>query len=188
MEENKVHALLSSSSAERWLNCPPSVRLGEGIETPSSVFAEEGTNAHALCEYKLNRALGKIIPYPELTMFDKEMDKCSDSYVSFVLEKMNEMKEESKDEVEFFIEHQVNFDTWVKEGFGTADCILVNSKRLHIIDFKYGRGVSVDSTNNSQLKLYALGAISELSMFYDFDKVSLSIYLLVLYTIKKQLF
>lgn len=176
MEENKVHALLSSSSAERWLNCPPSVRLGEGIETPTSVFAEEGTNAHALCEYKLNRALGKIIPYPELTMFDKEMDECSDSYVSFVLEKMNEMKEESKDEVEFFIEHHVNFDTWVKEGFGTADCILVNSKRLHIIDFKYGRGVSVDSTNNSQLKLYALGAISELSMFYDFDKVSLSIY------------
>ena len=36
-------------------------------------------------------------------MFDKEMDECSDSYVSFVLEKMNEMKEESKDEVEFFM-------------------------------------------------------------------------------------
>ncbi len=176
MEDKKQHCLLGGSSSGRWINCQPSARLTEDMEDVTSVYAEEGTNAHALCEYKLNRALENNDPYPELTMFDKEMDECSDSYVSFVLEKIREMKEETNEKVEVFIEHKVNFDTWVKDGFGTADCILVSSKRLHIIDFKYGRGVSVDATNNSQLKLYALGAISELLVFYDFDKVSLSIY------------
>lgn len=56
----KGHALLSASSSERWLRCPPSARLCESYEDKGSDFAAEGTDAHALCEYKLRRALGGI--------------------------------------------------------------------------------------------------------------------------------
>ena len=47
------HALLSASSSHRWLNCPPSARLCEKYEDTGSEYAQEGTDAHSLCEYKL---------------------------------------------------------------------------------------------------------------------------------------
>ena len=52
------HAVLSASSSERWLNCPPSARLCETYEDKGSDYAAEGTDAHSLCEYKLRMALG----------------------------------------------------------------------------------------------------------------------------------
>ena len=52
------HAVLSASSSERWLNCPPSARLCEGYEDKGSDYAAEGTDAHTLCEYRLKQALG----------------------------------------------------------------------------------------------------------------------------------
>ena len=49
----EVHALLSASSSKQWLNCPPSARLQENFSNESSVYAEEGTFAHSICEYKV---------------------------------------------------------------------------------------------------------------------------------------
>ena len=53
------HALLSPSSSERWLHCPKSVRLSEQFEDTTSVYASEGTEAHALCEHLVLTALGR---------------------------------------------------------------------------------------------------------------------------------
>ena len=63
----KGHAILSASSSDRWLHCPPSARLCESYDDKGSDYAAEGTDAHALCEYKLRRALGMtclIPPFP----------------------------------------------------------------------------------------------------------------------------
>jgi hypothetical protein len=51
------HALLSASSSKRWLSCTPSARLEEQFkdEPGGSVYAEEGTAAHALAEHKLKK-------------------------------------------------------------------------------------------------------------------------------------
>ena len=38
---------------------------------------------------------------------------------------------------------------------------------MHIIDFKYGKGVRVNAENNPQMKLYALGALNNYSMLYE---------------------
>ena len=52
------HAVLSASSSEQWLNCPPSARLCENYEDKGSDYAAEGTDAHSLCEFRLKQALG----------------------------------------------------------------------------------------------------------------------------------
>lgn len=54
------HALLSASSSRRWLNCTPSARLEQQFPADvGSIYAEEGTAAHALAEHKLKRLLKK---------------------------------------------------------------------------------------------------------------------------------
>ena len=70
-----AHAILSASSSHRWLNCPPSALLCADREDMGSSFAREGTDAHALCEYKVRRLLGENAesPVENLTYYDAEM-------------------------------------------------------------------------------------------------------------------
>jgi hypothetical protein len=83
-----THSLLSPSSSERWLNCPPSARQCENAPESESAYAQQGTDAHSLCEYRLRIAIGERAADPtgSLTFYDKEMSECADDYVSFVLE------------------------------------------------------------------------------------------------------
>ena len=43
-----AHAILLASSSNRWIHCPPSVRLSQKYEDEVSPYALEGTSAHAL--------------------------------------------------------------------------------------------------------------------------------------------
>ena len=52
------HAYLSASSSHRWLSCPPSAKLCAEIRDDASPYAQQGTDAHELCEYKVLRSLG----------------------------------------------------------------------------------------------------------------------------------
>ena len=171
----KNHALLSASSSHRWLNCNPSARLEEEFEDRETQAAAEGTAAHALCEHKLRRAL-KLRSKKPVSQYDcDEMDECSDGYVQFVLESVAKAKETCPDP-QVLIEQRLDFSCYVPDGFGTGDCVIVSDKSLHIIDFKYGRGVQVDAKNNPQMMLYALGALKQFDCLYDIDEVSMSIY------------
>ena len=82
----KGHAVLSASSSERWLHCPPSARLCESYEDKGSDYAAEGTDAHGLCEYKLRKALGMEAqdPTENLTWFNEEMSDCATGYAAYV--------------------------------------------------------------------------------------------------------
>lgn len=51
--EERNHALLSASSAHRWLACTPSARLEEQFPDTASEAAKEGTLAHELAELKV---------------------------------------------------------------------------------------------------------------------------------------
>ena len=76
---HKGHAILSASSSDRWFHRPPSARLCETYEDNGSDYAAEGTDAHALCEYKLKKALGMEAPDPteNLTWYSEEMEGCA---------------------------------------------------------------------------------------------------------------
>lgn len=174
------HALLSASSAARWLNCPPSVRLTENMPDTESIYAKEGTLAHEMCEIKLS---GFMTPVPKRTitakinklkkneLYQPEMDAYTDVYVDYV--KKLALSFDSRPGM--FIEKQVDYSNYAPDGFGTSDCIIVCGEDLHIIDFKYGKGVSVSAEDNSQMKLYALGAINLYRMFYPMKRIHFSI-------------
>ena len=82
------HAVLSASSSERWLNCPPSARLCEAYEDKGSDYAAEGTDANALCEFRLKQALGIPAddPIENLSWYNEEMEDCAAGYAAYVSE------------------------------------------------------------------------------------------------------
>ena len=171
------HALLSASSSDRWIHCPPSARLSETYEDKGSDYAAEGTDAHSLCEYKLRKALGMEAddPTEHLSWFNQEMDDHATGYAAYVLEQVEAAKETCSDPV-VLIEQRVDFSRWVEEGFGTADCIVIADGTLQIIDFKYGLGVLVSAEENPQMMCYALGALELFDDIYDIDAVRMTIY------------
>lgn len=171
------HAVLSASSANRWLHCPPSVRLSEGYMDKASVFAMEGTSAHELCEYKLRSALGMEAENPteNLDFYNTEMEECAEGYATYILELVEKAKETCSDPV-VMVEQRVDFSRYVPEGFGTADCIIIADETLNIVDYKHGKGVEVSAEDNSQMKLYALGALELFDCLYDISKVQMTIF------------
>lgn len=143
----------------------------------SSSFAEQGTDAHSLCEYKLHVALGEPAedPTENLSFFDEEMAECSDMYVQFVMEQLAKAKEACRDPV-VLVEQCLDFSKWVPQGFGTGDCVIAADGTLFVIDFKYGLGVLVEAERNPQMMCYALGALLLFDGIYDITKISMTIF------------
>lgn len=171
------HALLSASFSHRWLNCPPSVRLSEGIPDKGSEYAREGTDAHSLCEYRLKKLLGMdaVDPTEHLDWYNGEMEECAENYASYVLELLERAKETCADPV-VLVEQRVDFSRFVDNGFGTADSIIISDGALNIVDYKHGKGVEVSAEGNPQMMLYALGALEIFDGIYDIDEVRMTIF------------
>ena len=171
------HAVLSASSSERWLNCPPSARLCENYEDKGSDYAAEGTDAHTLCEFRLKQALGMPTedPIENLSWYNEEMEECAAGYATYVVELLETAKQICTDPV-VMIEQRVNFSRWVQDGFGTADCIVIADGVMNICDYKHGKGVEVSAVANPQMMLYALGALEIFDDIYDIDTVRMTIF------------
>lgn len=178
----RTHALLSPSAAHRWANCTPSAKLEDTLPDTTSEAAAEGTLAHEICETKLRfhffttefgrkdyNARMKELKAHEL--YKAEMMGYTDDYKDFVHKEA--LKFEHKPHV--VIERRLDLNNYVPESFGTADCILIGGNTLHVIDFKYGKGVPVSADHNEQLALYALGVYEEFSIIYDIKTVKMSI-------------
>lgn len=175
-----VHAILSASSAKRWMSCPPSARLEEKLKErfgdKSSPFAEEGTRAHALAELKLQKEIGLINDFSfkaqraEMTGVDNEMEWATDLYVDTVMQKYYEAKKSCSD-AQIFIEQRLDFSTWVPKGFGTGDVVIVSDTILEVADLKYGKGVPVVAEGNPQARCYGLGALSAYGDLYGFKQI-----------------
>ena len=179
--EDRAHALLSASGAHRWLVCTPSARLEEQFPDTSSEASDEGTLAHELAESKLRNYFFKNdFPKAKLTrtinklkkaeLWQEEMMGYTDEYLDYVKNTALSFKSTPYASVE----KKVDLSTYVPDGFGTADCILIGGTVLHVIDFKYGKGVPVDAEENPQMKLYALGAYEAYRMLYPISEIRLT--------------
>ncbi len=186
-----AHALLSPSSAARWLACTPSARLEQDFPDRSSQAADEGTLAHSYGELMIRQKLGlpeDVLPAVRTKQEDKliaeikahklylpEMDDYCDDYATFVLEQYYDARSRSKDAM-IFLEQKLDLTQWVPGGFGTGDCIIIADGVLDITDLKYGRGVKVDAEGNRQMMLYGLGALEKFGFLYDISEVRMTIY------------
>ena len=174
-----AHAVLSASGSKRWLSCPPSARLEQTFPDKAGEAAQEGTLAHALAEARIRHWLGEISK-SRLTLridsirhdalYSPEMGEYVSEYVDLCIEKINEAHGTA------LVEERLDFSRWVKNGFGTGDMVIIGDGVLEIVDLKYGKGVPVSAEGNTQMQLYALGAIEQYGYIYDFDHVRMSIF------------
>lgn len=171
------HALLSASSAHKWISCPPSALLSKKFEDASSSFAQEGTDAHTLAQYKLEKLLGLDTkdPTESLSFYDEEMNSHAEYYATFVLEQLEKAKETCADP-QILIEQKLDFSKYVPEGYGHVDCLIIADGTLTVIDYKYGLGIKVSAERNPQMFCYALGGLALFDGIYDIDNIHLIIY------------
>lgn len=170
---NRSHAVLSASSSARWLACPPSAQLCAALPDTVTDYAREGTCAHELAEYKVQKLLGNPASNPteNLDFYDTEMEDCTDSYAQYIAELLATLQEPM-----VLVEQRLDFSRYVPDGFGTGDCVIVADSVLTVIDFKYGKGVAVSADHNSQMMLYALGALELFDALYDIAEIRMVIF------------
>lgn len=180
----RAHALLSASGAHRWMYCTPSAKMEEQFPDTSSEAADEGTLAHELAELKLRnyfytvdfgkqkytRALNKL---KKESIWQEEMMGYTEEYLDYIKSVALSMPSAPY----IIIEKKVDFSSYVPDGFGTADCILIGSGCIHVIDFKYGKSPDgrVSAEGNPQLALYALGAYEAYKLLYPIQEIKMSI-------------
>jgi len=176
------HAFLSPSASHRWLNCPPSAKLCAALPDQTSPYAAQGTDAHELCAYLVEKALGRDVkdPTESLSYYDAEMQTCAEGYAEFVMQEY-ELAKQTCPDTDVLIEQKVDFSKWVEGGTGTADCILLSDGTAEIIDYKHGLGVMVSAESeefggNPQLMCYALGLIDMFDGIYNIDTIRMAIY------------
>ena len=140
----ELHAKLSPSAANRWMICPGSVVLSQGMPEKASDFAEEGTLAHKMAERWLREGVCPVECSPEMKRYIKVyVDEVNQLFVGGDV-RMIEKQVKATDEV-----------------WGTADAIVweESTRTLYVRDLKYGAGIAVEVGDNKQLRIYALGAL-----------------------------
>lgn len=180
------HAILSPSSADRWIHCPPSAKINAEAEREDTTYTREGTLAHKLAELKAYwhflSGLGRR-PYTlehqlleQDPLWQPEMDTYTDDYMDYLKELYDQFIEKPY----VAVEQKVDLGATVPGVYGTCDCLMVGDLEpgktlLQIIDFKYGKGVPVKAKDNPQMMLYALGALEAYDGIYDIGAVGMTI-------------
>lgn len=175
------HALLSASSSTKWLNCTPSARLEETFPDTTSEYAREGTLAHSIAELKVRKYF--VEPMSQRTfnsrlkklqkeeLYDPEMLIHTDTYLEYI----QSIAYNCKTAPFVAVEKRLDYSNIAPEGFGTGDCILISGDTLHIVDFKYGKGVPVYAEGNTQMMLYAIGALNAYGFLYTINDIVMHI-------------
>lgn len=170
------HASFSASSSARLLACPGSFTLGQAADDgtrKSSVYSAEGTLAHSLCEVCVFTGkdpgdfLGRTMTADGFTFtIDETHVEAMNVYVDtlrglkamgYVLSLENRVTPQV---------HWEGLETLMEapgepiELFGTADCIAYHpgNKDLIIADLKFGAGIPVEASGNTQFLYYGAGA------------------------------
>jgi hypothetical protein len=166
------HAPLSPSASAIWMNCPGGAVLNDGIDGGTSEASAQGTVAHSIGHAMLTEALhpfaGAVIPQDgfDITV-DVEMIQHAAEYAAYVRALGGWQRYETKVSLE-----------WLVPGvWGTADAVAFNLDHgeLHVVDFKYGRGVYVSPVENWQLIIYALAALGR-DNWLDVQRITVHIH------------
>lgn len=175
------HSKYSPSSSQRWIACPPSMRLNEGSPDTESQYTREGTVAHRLAELRLRQVwegqdiTEELKEVTDSPYYCRAMEEYVADYLDYIASRMAEAKTRCPDP-QLLIEKEVHFETYAPGGFGTSDACIIADDLMDVVDFKYGAGVRVDAKNNSQMRLYSLGQYLEQSWMYNIRTVRMTIF------------
>lgn len=184
----EIHATLSPSSADRWMTCPGSVPLSEGIVDTSSEYAAEGSAAHEIAALCLTNSSDAAAYVGRIVQIDtREIEITADMaehiqvYVDHVRSRVADWANLGA-VVTLEVEQRVPIGHLTGEAGaeGTADAVIIAElpdvrTAIEVIDLKFGRGVEVEATDNRQLRLYALGAIEKFGMVWTFTEARVAI-------------
>jgi hypothetical protein len=155
--------------------------LEETLPEETSEYAEEGSLAHEIAELKLRKTFvepmgprtftNRLKKLQARPLYQAEMLKHTDTYVEYV----SSIAHSSATQPYIAVEKKLDYSSYAQDGFGTGDCLLITGNTLHVIDFKYGKGVPVTAVNNPQMKLYALGAYEAYKFIFPIELVKLVI-------------
>lgn len=177
---HRGHSLLGASRAKMWLNCPPSARLNDQVPGKPSSYAEEGTAAHELGEYKIRHGyLHDPMQKPQSEYYTEEIDQATEIYADFVITTIEDMKRSGIPPL-VLVEEKLDFSHIAPEGYGTGDIVLVGKTAdgrglIHVVDYKNGKGVFVDADHNPQMMLYALGALAAYGYILPIELIRMTI-------------
>ena len=179
----KAHAKLSASGSEKWMTCTPSAKAEEVFPDEQSPFAAEGTYAHSVFENEVRFAAGFISKDEHQDnwrllrrnmLWSQELQDYVEAAAQVAIERIEAARQRCKDPV-VLIEQRLDFSPWVPEGFGTGDLVIVTDDTIEVLDLKYGKGIPVSAQDNSQMRLYGLGAYNELAHLYNVHTVVMTV-------------
>jgi hypothetical protein len=171
-----AHSLLGASGAHRWMHCPGSFRLTQQAPSrPPSIYASRGTLAHTYIEEVIagySAGVNKlVVPDSEVGIIRQvgphaiEVDQDFVDGVTLMLDYVDQRVTGAAFRAEF----QVVLDSYFEHHsrhppvrlFGRVDLAIVKEAQrfLEIVDYKSGRGILVDPTNNPQMLYYAAGVL-----------------------------
>jgi hypothetical protein len=187
------HALLSPSSAERWMNCPGSVALTKDLPNTSSPYADEGTCAHFLASICLSEGqdASSFISREIVLTESGEHFACDTqekpryrlivgddfaNYVQDYVDYVREVRDATKGVLH--VEQRLSLEgvTGEEDSFGTSDAVIVTADELIVIDLKFGMGVQVNAEENPQLMIYGLASLDKYGLVQDFKNVRIAIH------------
>lgn len=172
MPTPEIHATLSASASNSWLNCAQYIKVQKMFSESTSPYAEAGRLAHAIAEYKartyFHEPVGKRAYNSRLKKFAAEpnYDPAMEEATELYLETLKELALTFAAPPFVALETRVDYSEYAPGGFGTADCIMIGGGRIVVVDYKNGAGVPVDATWNSQMCLYALGGLATFRPVY----------------------
>lgn len=173
-----AHAKLGPSAAKRWMACPGSTRLLEGIPDPGSEPAAMGTYCHDQLARLLRGQMTTVAPTAVA---------CEGWSFTYTEEMQGWVKRAAR-WVKVYMELHPRARLMVEQHspvghafghpdllWGTSDIVIVNDEEheLVVADAKFGFE-EVECEGNEQVSLYAIGMLHQLG-WEHFDSVELAI-------------
>ena len=148
---------LRPSSSSRWINCPGSVQAESNYENKTSIYAQEGIDAHIMAADILISPL--MQGYPTVQLYPGQREWKIDPNIIKYVDYVKKIKASIPNNI-CLVEVDLDLSKISENMKGTADCIILDKdkKIMHVIDLKFGKNVLVYATDNTQLILYAIGA------------------------------
>lgn len=160
----------SPSHSARWMNCPGALQLCAKLPVPkSSKHAMEGTAAHELAANCLklrqnaDEWIGEVIEVEDSKYtVTAEMAENVQVYLDAVRKDMEENGVPFS-ELQVETEFKIQFGTEIIKGTNDASFCSPLGK-MYVYDYKHGAGTFVEVVENTQLLIYAIGAMEREGM------------------------